>query len=69
MEILTMPVYEEMRAELREIEQYTMKYSLADAIREGSLYTVQNSENWFDVSQNSACALSAAYLAARARAC
>lgn len=67
MDILTMPVYEEMVRELSKIEEYTLKYSLADAIREGSEYTEQNCDNWFDASQNSACALSAAFLAARAR--
>lgn len=69
MNILTMPILEEMKKELTEIEERTKRYSLADAIRDGALYTGRNTGNWYDVSQNTACALSAAYLATAAKTC
>lgn len=69
MDILTMPALEEMKRELTQIEEHTLKYSLADAIRDGAAFTEQNTENWYNVSENSACALSAAYLATLARSC
>jgi len=57
---------ETLKEELQEIEQYTEGYTLADAIREGSTATKQEVGDWYGT-DNSACALSAAYLAAKAR--
>ena len=54
-----------MREELGEIEMSVLtNYSLADAIREGGLVTVQ-AFNWGN--GESACAMSAAVIAARSR--
>jgi len=55
---------DELRSMLEEIELNTMQYSLADAIREGCLNTVK-AENWG--TGETACAMSAAVMAARAR--
>ncbi len=55
---------DELRGMLEEIELNTMQYSLADAIREGCLNTTQ-ARNWGD--GETACAMSAAVIAARAR--
>lgn len=55
----------ELRAVLGEIELKVLgNYTLADAIREGSTVTDQ-AYNWGD--GNTACALSAAVIAAKAR--
>jgi hypothetical protein len=56
---------EELKKELGVIELQTMEYTLADAIREGSKVTKQE-YGWGD-GVNTACALTAAALAARAR--
>lgn len=53
-----------MKAELGEIELRTMEYTLADAIREGSTVSKQ-AYNWGN--GESACALTAAVIAAKAR--
>lgn len=58
------PVLDEMREELNNIEEYATKYTLADAIREGSKHTEQLS-GWYN--EDSACAMSAAALAVKAR--
>ncbi len=55
---------EQLKSELGEIELRTMEYTLADAIREGSSVTTQ-AYNWGN--GETACALSAAAIAARAR--
>lgn len=53
-------------AELGAIELNVIgKYTLADAIREGSLVSVHNADGWGD--GESACALSAAVISARSR--
>ncbi len=62
--IETHPALEELERELAEVEAEVNKYSLADAIREGSGPTKQ-ATTWI-VGEN-VCALSAAYLALRAR--
>lgn len=59
-----MDLDEEMKADLGAIELRTMEFSLADAIREGSTVTDQ-SYNWGG--GETACALSAAVIAAQAR--
>lgn len=54
----------ELRKELGQIELDVLtKFTLADAIREGSLITTK-AEGWGDVEQT-ACAMSAAVIAAR----
>lgn len=53
-----------MKADLGEIELRTMEYTLADAIREGSTVSRQ-AYNWGN--GESACALTAAVIAAKAR--
>lgn len=58
------PVIDKMRRELEEIEEKATKYTLADAIREGSRHTKQL-KDWYD--NDSACAMSAAAMAVRAR--
>lgn len=55
---------ENLKKELGEIELRTMEYTLADAIREGSSVSEQ-AFNWGD--GESACALTAAVIAAKAR--
>lgn len=55
---------EELKAELGTVELKTMQYTLADAIREGSRNTTQT-HNWGN--GNTACALSAAVIAGKAR--
>lgn len=55
---------EELMAELGAIELNTMQYTLADAIREGSRHTTQ-ATGWGD--GETACALSAAAIGAKAR--
>ena len=55
---------ESLKRDLGEIELNTMEYSLADAIREGCSVTTQ-AYNWGD--GETACAMSAAVIAARAR--
>lgn len=62
--IESMDLDEETKRELGAIELNTMEYSLADAIREGSGATEQ-AYNWGD--GETACAMSAAVLAAKAR--
>lgn len=60
------PVEHPAIAQLREIELRVMTgYTLADAIREGSQVTKQAVCSWGDT--ETACTISAAYLAARAR--
>lgn len=54
----------ELEAELGTIELNTMRYTLADAMREGSRHTTQ-AQGWGD--GESACALSAAAIGAKAR--
>lgn len=53
-----------LKAELGEIELRTMEYTLADAIREGSTVSTQ-ARDWG--TGDSACALTAAVIAAKAR--
>lgn len=55
---------DQLKAELGDIDLKAEKYTLADAIREGSRVTTQ-AFNWGN--GNSACALSAAAVGARAR--
>lgn len=55
---------DQLKAELGDIDLAAGKYTLADAIREGSKVTTQ-AYNWG--SGDSACALSAAAVGARAR--
>lgn len=43
------------------------RFTLADAIRLGSRVTDQKIGSWYDDDGSTACALSAAYIAARAR--
>lgn len=59
---------DELQKELGEIEMevLTQGYTLADAIREGCLVTDQE-RGWYSADGSRVCALSAAYLAARAR--
>lgn len=55
-----------LRAELRELELDVLtNFTLADAIREGASVTSKKEGGWIEA--ESACALGAAYLAARAR--
>ena len=56
---------EQLKADLGEIELRTMQYTLADAIREGASVTDQ-AYNWGDGAET-ACALTAAVLSAKAR--
>lgn len=58
------PALDDLREMFAEIEEKVSKYSLADAIREGSSVTTQE-YGWG--SGNTACALSAAGIAAKAR--
>jgi hypothetical protein len=62
----THPALDALRKELTDIEARDHTYSLADAIREGSSVTGQKISGWHD-EQGNVCALSAAYLAVRAR--
>jgi len=55
---------DETKADLGEIELKAMEYSLADAIREGSTVSDQ-AYNWGD--GDTACALTAAVIAAKSR--
>lgn len=55
---------EQLKSELGEIELRTMEYTLADAIREGCSVSEQ-AYNWGD--GDTACALTAAVIAAKAR--
>ena len=55
---------ESLKAELGEIELQTMEYTLADAIREGATVSTQ-AKGWGD--GESACALTAAVIASKAR--
>lgn len=55
---------EQLKAELGTIELTAMEYTLADAIREGSRVSTQ-AYNWGN--GESACALTAAVIAAKAR--
>lgn len=60
------PAIEKLKQALGEIElDVTTNYTLADAIREGAAVTPQAIGSWGQ--QGEACALSAAYLAAKAR--
>ena len=58
---------ETLKADLGKIELDVLArpFTLADAIREGSLVTAQSPEGWGDV-KNTACALTAAVISARA---
>jgi hypothetical protein len=57
---------DELRSMLREIElDVTTAYTLADAIREGSMVTTQKVGGWGNGGE--ACAMSAAVISARAR--
>lgn len=57
---------EELRAELGSIELNVLSnYTLADAIREGGIVTEQSVGGWGD--GNSACAMTAAVIAAKSR--
>ncbi len=60
------PQVDQLRDELGEIEMgvLTEGYTLADAIREGSQVSEQ-AHNWGD--EDTACAMTAAYVAAKAR--
>lgn len=62
------PKVDELKGTLEEIEMdvLTQGYTLADAIREGSSVTGQY-YGWYDKKGENACALSAAYIAVRAR--
>jgi hypothetical protein len=63
---VTTEIIEKMKAELAVIEDKVVNtYTLADAIREGSKYTEQKRLAWYG--DGEACALSAAYIALRAR--
>jgi hypothetical protein len=66
MKLEELEVVETLRNELEAIEKYTQGYTLADAMREGSSVTGQKTGHWYS-KDNKACALSAAYLAAKAR--
>lgn len=60
------PAIEQIKADLAEIEEtVVMGYTLADAMREGSQHTEQ-ARTWLGES-GSVCALSAAFLSAKAR--
>lgn len=62
----THPAIERLRETLGEIELDVLtSYTLADAIREGSSVTTQKRGGW--VEGESACALGAGFLAAKAR--
>jgi hypothetical protein len=50
-----------------DLEAMVRPYTLADAIREGSSVTDQHIGGWVDESSNKACALSAAFVACKAR--
>jgi len=56
---------EQLRAELGAIELSVSEYTLADAIREGSTVTTHEQAGWG--TGESACALTAALVAAKAR--
>lgn len=60
---------EKLKDELAEIELgvVTQGYTLADAIREGATVTGHKTNGWYDAGGVNTCALSAAYLSARAR--
>lgn len=60
------PISRLLRKQLAEIdEKVTMNYTLADAIREGA--SVSKKLDGGFITEDSACALGAAYLAAKAR--
>jgi hypothetical protein len=59
------PAIDYLREVFEEIEDNVSKYSLADAIREGSSVT-EGTVGWFDMN-GGVCAMTAAYVAARAR--
>lgn len=60
------PAIERLREQLGAIEMDVLtSYTLADAIREGSTVTTQQTGAWVDDSK--ACAIGAGYLAAKAR--
>jgi hypothetical protein len=63
--IADMGLDDETMKDLGEIELRTMEYTLADAIREGSTVSKQAVGSWGD--GESACALTAAVIAARSR--
>lgn len=56
---------EAIKQDLAEIEEYVESFSLADAMRAGSKHTNQLRQGWHN--ESGVCALSAAYLACRAR--
>lgn len=66
MSLDTHPAIESLKSELSEIEMKVLtNYTLADAIREGSSVTEQAIGSYQEGEK--VCALSAAYLAAKAR--
>ena len=54
-----------LKRELGEIELNTMEYSLADAIREGSMVSEHDQNGWGN--GQTACAMTAGVIAAKAR--
>lgn len=54
-----------LKKELGEIELTSMEYTLADAVREGSLVSEQEVGGWGN--GETACAMTASVIAARAR--
>lgn len=70
LEAKALELQKNLEDELAEIELgvVTQGYTLADAIREGSTVTGHKTDGWYDHQNGlNACALSAAYIAARAR--
>lgn len=55
----------QLKSELGEIELRSMEFTLADAIREGSRVTDHSQQGWGD--GETACALTAAIISAKAR--
>lgn len=66
-------IYDKRVDELKEaideigMDVMTKGYTLADAIREGSTVTEHNTAGWTNSDASAVCALSAGYIAARAR--
>lgn len=69
LESKALELQDKLKTELADIELgvITQGYTLADAIREGASVTGHMKGGWYTRNGETVCALSAAYIAARAR--